>query len=599
MDTTRYLRSVDLTDNVPGEDKSMNKVHNLRKSLLQCNATRPQPSVVVQCDGKRVRKAVHRKTVDYNSAIINSIQNRIYYRKFKASQKIIPSEIYSEKLMMPISYPQTPMNAVTTKFVKQAANKIRCPIFVVTWTAEGRRLITGASSGEFTLWSGLTFNFETILQAHDCGVRAMKWNHSSEWLLTGDQNGYLKYWQTNMHNVKVIQAHKESIRDISFANSDRKFVTCSDDGTLRIWDFFRCTEENVFRGHGSDVKCVDWHPHQALLASGSKDTQQPVKFWDPRSGHLLGTSHAHKNTVMQIRWNKNGNWLLTASRDRLVKLFDIRNLKKEYQVFRGHKKEATSIDWHPRHEGLFASGSADGSLMFWLVGIDKEVGCINEAHDNTIWSLNWHPVGHILASGSNDHSTKFWARSRPGDLMRDKYNLNLLPLGVSEDMIESGEITEETVQRYIQKKIRGSNKSTSLLEKNGLFDDGSDEEGRYDTSNIPGLGVAADNISLKEKSAKPNYRVNERQVDWRVQKAWQAGLPTEHASKHENSQFDQRMPYHQENYHNVPSRIELRSQTQGPNFDSNTYPDDQNGYKKEKYDRYEHQNRQRQRNFRY
>lgn len=36
--------------------------------------------------------------------------------------------------------------------------------FVLQWTPEGRRLVTGASSGEFTLWNGLTFNFETILQ---------------------------------------------------------------------------------------------------------------------------------------------------------------------------------------------------------------------------------------------------------------------------------------------------------------------------------------------------------------------------------------------------------------------------------------------------
>lgn len=51
--------------------------------------------------------------------------------------------------------------------------------------------------------------------------------------------------------------------------------------------------------------------------------------------------HAHKNTVMEVKWNLNGNWLLTASRDHLCKLFDIRNLKEELQVFRGHKKEAT------------------------------------------------------------------------------------------------------------------------------------------------------------------------------------------------------------------------------------------------------------------
>ena len=50
--------------------------------------------------------------------------------------------------------------------------------------------------------------------------------------------------------------------------------------------------------------------------------------------------HAHKSTVMQIKWNLNGNWLLTASRDHLVKLFDIR-MMKELQTFRGHKREAT------------------------------------------------------------------------------------------------------------------------------------------------------------------------------------------------------------------------------------------------------------------
>ena len=42
-------------------------------------------------------------------------------------------------------------------------------------------------------------------------------------------------------------------------------------------------------GHGADVKCVDWHPIKSLVASGSKDNQQPVKLWDPRSGSSLAT----------------------------------------------------------------------------------------------------------------------------------------------------------------------------------------------------------------------------------------------------------------------------------------------------------------------
>ena len=43
------------------------------------------------------------------------------------------------------------------------------------------------------------------------------------------------------------------------------------------------------RGHGAEVKCCDWHPQKGLIVSGSKDTQQPIKLWDPRVGQSLTT----------------------------------------------------------------------------------------------------------------------------------------------------------------------------------------------------------------------------------------------------------------------------------------------------------------------
>ncbi|XP_072375443.1 pre-mRNA 3' end processing protein WDR33 [Diabrotica undecimpunctata] len=382
-------------------------------------------------DGKRLRKSVMRKTVDYNSSIIKELENRVWQRDYRDRRALQPDAMYYPDLMPPPSYPDNPINCVTTRFVKTATNKMRCPIFCMAWTPEGRRLVTGASSGEFTLWNGLTFNFETILQAHDSPVRTMVWSHNDSWMITGDHSGYVKYWQSNMNNVKMFQAHKEALRGISFSPSDNKFVTCSDDGTLRIWDFFRYQEERVLRGHGADVKCVHWHPQKSLIISGSKDNQQPLKLWDPKSGQSLATLHAHKSTVMDLKWNENGNWLITASRDHLLKLFDLRNLSQEVQTFRGHKKEASSVAWHPIHEGLFCSGGSDGAIMFWHVGADKEVGAIEQAHDSIVWTLAWHPLGHILCSGSNDHTSKFWTRNRPGDQMRDKYNLNTLPAGIA------------------------------------------------------------------------------------------------------------------------------------------------------------------------
>lgn len=68
---------------------------------------------------------------------------------------------------------------------------------------------------------------------------------------------------------------------------------------------------------------------------------------------------------------------------------------------------------------------------------------MDTAHEGMVLSLDWHPLGHILASGSNDHTAKFWTRNRPGDLMQDKYNLNTNP---NEGLYDQGELQEMALE---------------------------------------------------------------------------------------------------------------------------------------------------------
>ncbi|KAJ3163505.1 hypothetical protein HDU86_000085 [Geranomyces michiganensis] len=367
-------------------------------------------------DGKRVRKAIQRRTVDFNAFVIRHLETRASQRSWKDYNALQPDTNFIIDIQPPWLCSNNPSTSITTKYIHTSTNKIRCPINAVRWTPDGRRLITGASSGEFTLWNGLTFNFETILQAHDKAVRTMVWSHNDTWLITGDDSGIIKYWQSNMNNLKVVVAHKETVRDLSFSPTDGKYASCSDDGTIKIWNFVDGAEERVLTGHGWDVKCIDWHPSKGLLASGSKDNL--VKLWDPKTGKALSTLHGHKNTILGIEWNKNGNWLVTASRDQLLRVYDIRTMR-ELQSFKGHKKEVQSVAWHPHHESEFVSGGSDGSMMFWNVGIDHAVGGMEGAHESSIFALDWHPMGHLLVSGSNDHTTRFWSRNRPGEIASD------------------------------------------------------------------------------------------------------------------------------------------------------------------------------------
>ena len=79
-----------------------------------------------------------------------------------------------------------------------------------------------------------------------------------------------------MNNVQEVDAHKDIIRQLSISPTDQKFATASDDSTIRIFDLHHPAKpERELKGHGSDVKAVAWHPQKGLLASGSKDSQQP------------------------------------------------------------------------------------------------------------------------------------------------------------------------------------------------------------------------------------------------------------------------------------------------------------------------------------
>lgn len=238
--------------------------------------------------------------------------------------------------MPPSAYPANPSLSYCTKYVHTSTNKLRTPINCIRWTPDGRRVLTGSASGEFTLWNGLTFNFDTILQAHDSAVRCVEWSYAGSWLVSCDNGGIIKYFQPNMNNVTLFNGHSEPIRDISFAPDDTRFVTGSDDGTVKIWDFERREMEKSLTGHGYDVRCVKWHPTKSLLVSGSKNNL--IKFWDPRTGTDLRTLHEHKNSVQAVSWSPNGNMVASASRDQSIKVFDIR-MMKIVQDFRGHARD--------------------------------------------------------------------------------------------------------------------------------------------------------------------------------------------------------------------------------------------------------------------
>jgi len=66
-------------------------------------------------------------------------------------------------MIPPVARTHSPVDTIPVRQLHQSIGKSKKPIVVVRWTPEGRRLLTGGHTGEFMLWNGTAFNFETVM----------------------------------------------------------------------------------------------------------------------------------------------------------------------------------------------------------------------------------------------------------------------------------------------------------------------------------------------------------------------------------------------------------------------------------------------------
>ncbi len=400
-------------------------------------------------DGFRKRRP--RPVTDYGSSMVEWMTDRKpAYKGTWHYEQERPSLSYAIDVLPPIARLNSPAESIPVRHLHTSLGKSKKPVTIVRWMPEGRRLLAGVHNGEFMLWNGMHFNFETVTAMGSSSLRAAEWSNRKDWLVAANDEGVVFYLQPTLNNPHQFKAHNASIRDLAFSPTDTKFVTASDDNTLKIWDFTSSTNESTFTDHGWDVKACDWHPTKGLVVSGSKD--HSVRLWDPRTSRSLTTLHGHKNAITATSFSRLRDQLLaTSSRDGQTRIFDLR-LMRDVAILRGHEKGVTTLSWHPIHPSLISTGGDDGSLLTFLLtepntpaGISTATTSpysaldpssapaqsiypthrIPYAHESSIWSLDWHPLGHILASGSNDHYTRFWSRAMPGDTrcFKDQYHL--------------------------------------------------------------------------------------------------------------------------------------------------------------------------------
>ncbi|TFK07004.1 ankyrin repeat domain-containing protein 1 [Platysternon megacephalum] len=134
--------------------------------------------------------------------------------------------------------------------------------------------------------------------------------------------------------LKILYGHSGPVYGTSFSPDRNYLLSCSEDGTVRLWSLQTFTCLVGYKGHNYPVWDTQFSPYGYYFVSGGHD--RVARLWATDHYQPLRIFAGHLADVTCTRFHPNSNYIATGSADRTVRLWDALN-GNCVRIFTGHK----------------------------------------------------------------------------------------------------------------------------------------------------------------------------------------------------------------------------------------------------------------------
>uniref|UniRef100_A0A8B9V8V1 WD repeat domain 88 n=1 Tax=Anas zonorhyncha TaxID=75864 RepID=A0A8B9V8V1_9AVES len=158
----------------------------------------------------------------------------------------------------------------------------------------------------------------------------------------------IKLWdmRTRSTSITINEGHSNAISDCCFTSDGRYLCTASWDKSLKIWDIktgeFRCHEPlSLNQGHEGSVSSCVFSQDASLVVSGGYD--KTIAIWETDAGYKKLSLKGHCDWVTDVAISENKKWILSASKDSTLRLWNIEKMDHIPSVIESRKEKGSKI----------------------------------------------------------------------------------------------------------------------------------------------------------------------------------------------------------------------------------------------------------------
>ena len=171
----------------------------------------------------------------------------------------------------------------------------------------------------------------------------------------------------NLNAIEQLTAHGGPVKGLAISKNNKYMASASFDYSVVLWKLNPIEENNTLIGHDAAVNTVKFSPRENILASGGDDNKlllwplkYPLKKDNEIEPFILGK---HKGKIVDLDFSRNGKYLLSASWDGSVGIWDIKK-RKNIKFLKGHKGPVYSVKYSKDNKYIYSSGY-DGEIKMW------------------------------------------------------------------------------------------------------------------------------------------------------------------------------------------------------------------------------------------
>lgn len=212
---------------------------------------------------------------------------------------------------------------------------------------------------------------EVKLEGNHNGSRTVAWNYNGEMLAAAAGSGIVWIWNKNGKLLRKIQKTTDGTPDkkdflgLDWHPSKNILTTVGDE--IRIFDTSG-KQLNVFkhRKQQAGLLTVKWHPSGDFFVTGDYGHPKEgiptlLQFWKP-DGKLIKEWNESKYEFRNIRWNKQGTHLATASDDLRIWTKDGRLL---YTAKQNGSSVLWGVDWVSDSKKIVTVSFDSAKIQLW------------------------------------------------------------------------------------------------------------------------------------------------------------------------------------------------------------------------------------------